>query len=495
MDRHAAEAAGAGDQQQQEEQVGWQDTDSEGMALHQADTAEDAAALQDLLQQTTELTEAAAAAAGAATGGRRRARSSGSSGSGDGSSGSSLQETEEAEEPAEGCTRFDPNVTASHQYLGDVDELEGGYGHLQEGATARLPLLMLDGVVLFPGCQLPLLLSTPAEQRLLERALAALPPLTRLLAVLPGPRSWLASLPRSVACTAEVRQMRRSSGEEGGGAVAVLALGRQRAEVLHEPLVARSQSSVLVRILSEGCQADVPQPMRGYLSPIHPALTAPWDLTLLSRRVRELIQLVLMPVASFQGSPLELSYHVSHNLPLQPSTRQLLLTAACPAERLRLLLSLLQRLDQLRCSGCGALLATTADVLGMTSEGISGTFVNSHGYVHEMVAFKRVHRVQLEGQPETAHSWFPGYAWTIAYCGTCGQHLGWRFTAVEPGLSPRLFWGIRRQVLTCSTRQGPREQQQQQQDGGGGLGPGGVLAIQLGNMPVGAGGDGGVADG
>lgn len=56
------------------------------------------------------------------------------------------------------------------------------------------------------------------------------------------------------------------------------------------------QSSVLVRILSEGCQADVPQPMRGYLSPIHPALTAPWDLTLLSRRVRELIQLVLMPV-------------------------------------------------------------------------------------------------------------------------------------------------------------------------------------------------------
>jgi hypothetical protein len=57
------------------------------------------------------------------------------------------------------------------------------------------------------------------------------------------------------------------------------------------------QSSVLVRILSEGCQADVPQPMRGYASPIHPALTAPWDLQLLSSRVRQLIQLVLMPVS------------------------------------------------------------------------------------------------------------------------------------------------------------------------------------------------------
>jgi hypothetical protein len=84
-------------------------------------------------------------------------------------------------------------------------------------------------------------------------------------------------------------------------------------------------------------------------------------------------------VASFQGSPLELSYYVSHNLPLQPSTRQLLLTAPSAAERLRLLLGLLERLDQLGCSECGAVLATTADVLGMTSEGISGTFVNSHG--------------------------------------------------------------------------------------------------------------------
>lgn len=27
----------------------------------------------------------------------------------------------------------------------DVDELEGSYGHLPEGTTARLPLLVLDG--------------------------------------------------------------------------------------------------------------------------------------------------------------------------------------------------------------------------------------------------------------------------------------------------------------------------------------------------------------
>lgn len=47
--------------------------------------------------------------------------------------------------------------------------------------------------------------------------------------------------PRLVACTAEVRQMRRQS-EDPGQQVAVLALGRQRAEVVVEQqLHARSQ--------------------------------------------------------------------------------------------------------------------------------------------------------------------------------------------------------------------------------------------------------------
>jgi Lon protease-like protein len=40
------------------------------------------------------------------------------------------------------------------------------------------------GVVLFPGCQLPLLLSSPHELRMLDQAMAAPPPLTRLVAVL-----------------------------------------------------------------------------------------------------------------------------------------------------------------------------------------------------------------------------------------------------------------------------------------------------------------------
>lgn len=57
-----------------------------------------------------------------------------------------------------------------------------------------------------------------------------------------------------------------------------------------------SQVSVNVRVLSEGCTCDVPPLMRQGFSPIHPALTRPWDLALLVGRVRQLMELVLLPV-------------------------------------------------------------------------------------------------------------------------------------------------------------------------------------------------------
>ncbi len=48
-----------------------------------------------------------------------------------------------------------------------------------------------------------------------------------------------------------------------------------------------------------------------------------------------------------------------------------------------LLLSLLvpQELDRLVCASCGAQVATTADAISMTQEGLGGVFVNSYGCV------------------------------------------------------------------------------------------------------------------
>lgn len=109
-------------------------------------------------------------------------------------------------------------------------------------------------------------------------------------------------------------------------------------------------------------------------------------------------------------------------------------------------------------------------------------------YVHEMVTFTRVTRVSLEGRPDTAHSWFPGYAWTIAYCARCRAHLGWRFTAVSPGLSPRTFYGLTRAALVSRAEWGRRSSSGG--GGGGGVGGGGLLQELEGSVIVRRGSEG-----
>lgn len=39
------------------------------------------------------------------------------------------------------------------------------------------------------------------------------------------------------------------------------------------------------------------------------------------------------------------------------------------------------------------------------------------------------------------------YAWTIAECGGCQQHMGWKFSATSRRLTPRKFWGVSRQSV------------------------------------------------
>ena len=74
---------------------------------------------------------------------------------------------------------------------------------------------------------------------------------------------------------------------------------------------------------------------------------------------------------------------------------------------------------------CAAQLAPSQDVLAVTEEGTGGLFVNPSGYVHDVLAVKHIaaEKVMLLGRPSQEHSWFPGYAWTIANCGACGSHL------------------------------------------------------------------------
>lgn len=53
--------------------------------------------------------------------------------------------------------------------------------------------------------------------------------------------------------------------------------------------------------------------------------------------------------------------------------------------------------------------------------------------IHQTVTIKSIvpGACLLQGPPTAQDSWFPGYAWTIAYCSGCYAHLGWRFTTIN----------------------------------------------------------------
>jgi hypothetical protein len=59
------------------------------------------------------------------------------------------------------------------------------------------------------------------------------------------------------------------------------------------------------------------------------------------------------------------------------------------------------------------------------------TFVNPGGFVHRLACFAVATGCSYRGDPESAFSWFPGFTWQIAECGSCGALLGWRFHAKD----------------------------------------------------------------
>ena len=101
----------------------------------------------------------------------------------------------------------------------------------------------------------------------------------------------------------------------------------------------------------------------------------------------------------------------------------------------------------MRCRTCGAAIAREADVFSMSAEGPVGAYVNPHGYLHEVVTVRRAEGLFLVGRPTAEHTWFAGYAWTIAGCLGCSAHLGWLFEA-ESSQSPSSFWALRRAAVT-----------------------------------------------
>lgn len=57
------------------------------------------------------------------------------------------------------------------------------------------------------------------------------------------------------------------------------------------------------------------------------------------------------------------------------------------------------------------------------------TFTNPHGLRFHIGCFSSATGCVVSSDPTTDWTWFPGYAWQVENCSSCGEFLGWRFRA------------------------------------------------------------------
>ncbi|MFO7965471.1 MAG: cereblon family protein [Desulfobacterales bacterium] len=82
------------------------------------------------------------------------------------------------------------------------------------------------------------------------------------------------------------------------------------------------------------------------------------------------------------------------------------------------------------CAQCGRSITTDAARISVNGAH-SHTFANPHGIVFEIGCFRAAFGCAYQGPLTEEFTWFKGFGWRIAYCGTCMTHLGWLFIATE----------------------------------------------------------------
>ncbi len=90
------------------------------------------------------------------------------------------------------------------------------------------------------------------------------------------------------------------------------------------------------------------------------------------------------------------------------------------------------------CSVCSHVLTRRGAQIEMQGS-FDHQFSNPHGFRFHVGCFANALGCDISGAPQAADSWFMGYAWRLATCGGCHQHLGWYFTR---GRNLHFFYGL-----------------------------------------------------
>ncbi|KAI1234579.1 hypothetical protein IHE44_0003637 [Lamprotornis superbus] len=340
------------------------------------------------------------------------------------------QDGKEAEKP--NIINFDTSLPTSHMYLGsDMEEFHGRTVH-DDDSCQVIPVLPRVMVMLIPGQTLPLQLFRPQEVSMVRNLIQK----DRTFAVLAYSNAH--EREAHFGTTAEIYAYREEQ-EYGVETVKVKAIGRQRFKVLEIRTQSDGIQQAKVQILPERV---LPPTMSAVqlqsLSRCHviPSSKPSWQ----DRAIRQWWQ-------KYQKKKTAIPI-VAACLPIDDALRIQLLKIGSAVQRLRCELDIMNKCTSLCCKQCQDTEITTKnEIFSLSLCGPMAAYVNPHGYIHETLTVYKASNLSLNGRPSTEHSWFPGYAWTIAQCRICGSHMGWKFTATRKELSPPKFWGLTRSAL------------------------------------------------
>ncbi|XP_053455131.1 protein cereblon isoform X3 [Nycticebus coucang] len=337
------------------------------------------------------------------------------------------QDSKEAKKP--NVINFDTSLPTSHTYLGsDMEEFHGRTLH-DDDSCQVIPVLPQVMMILIPGQTLPLQLFSPQE----------------------------------------VSMVRNLIQKDRTFAVLAYRIQQAKVQILPECVLPSTMSAVQLESLNK-CQIFPSKPVswedqysckwwqKYQKRKFHCANLTSWPRwlyslydaeTLMDRIKKQLREWdENLKDDSLPSNPIDFSYRVAACLPIDDVLRIQLLKIGSAIQRLRCELDIMNKCTSLCCKQCQETEITTKnEIFSLSLCGPMAAYVNPHGYVHETLTVYKACNLNLIGRPSTEHSWFPGYAWTIAQCRICASHIGWKFTATKKDMSPQKFWGLTRSAL------------------------------------------------
>ncbi|XP_065073286.1 protein cereblon-like [Ochlerotatus camptorhynchus] len=168
-------------------------------------------------------------------------------------------------------------------------------------------------------------------------------------------------------------------------------------------------------------------------------------------RFLEFLQIESVPTAD----PVMLSFWLAKNIPLSETDRKELFYTNSVLTRMLLVNNILDYTCAFCCRKCDRKIANYVDMFAMSKQGVSSSYCNSSGFVHETLTVYRVipKTIRTTSKPSTDFSWFPGYSWQISVCNACNNHIGWKFVTTKRGYKPKKFYGLCGKTIRVSSDQ------------------------------------------